>query len=711
MKKRFLTLFVCICMLCASLCACAAPAAPAQPAEAAVEAVQAEAPQQTPAPEKDAAGKTAKGWIASDVLGSVTTDTQVELQDDFHAAVNKDWMAVAEIPEGQGETMPAIERSMEIQEQMRVLLTDETQDGHEAELLRTLYEQYTDMDTRNAVGVAPLQAYIEEIQALSSIEDVRDYVAGYREHLYEVFAVVGARTDYKNSTAYLVALDAPSFSLGDADEYRSMSSVGERMRDANEAMLVEVLVYAGMAREEAQKVSDDFFALETEVAKASMGTEASLAPDFYEKSYNPMSLEELEALAPNYPVAAVLAPYIEAGIERFNAPDIAWLERMNELFVEENLEGWKAWLIRSAVRSLVDIMDQRCMELLDARNSAIYGVEIKTSAEDAAYEACASRNSPLAMAAGRMYVEAYVSPETKTELEAIIEDVLAVYRRRLENNDWLTDATRAKAIEKLDNLKVRVAYPDDWSLYDYSGLSFKGNAEGGSLVENSIAISAYALAEDVKKAAAPVDSRRWLSPPQTVNAAYSPNDNSINIFAGILGNAFYDADAPIETKLGTIGAVIGHEISHGFDDSGSQFDKDGKLSDWWTKEDKAAFEARTAKVSAYFSQFEPLPGVFANGELEKGEAVADLGGVSCMLEIAKDIPDFDYALFFESHAKMWRRARPAETVEIALRTDPHPLNYLRTNIIVQQFDEFYETYGIEEGDGMYLAPEERLSVW
>ena len=199
--------------------------------------------------------------------------------------------------------------------------------------------------------------------------------------------------------------------------------------------------------------------------------------------------------------------------------------------------------------------------------------------------------------------------------------------------------------------------------------------------------------------------------PQTVNAGYSPTDNSINIPAGILGGAVYDPEASDARKLSGIGMVIGHEISHGFDDMGSQFDKDGNLLNWWTEEDRAAFDERTAKVSAYFSRFEVLPDVFVNGELTKGEAVADLGSMSCMMEIAKDIPDFDYEAFFKNYAQLWRRLRTAEGVENAARTDPHPPNFLRTNAIVQQFEEFYDTFGVTEGDGMYLPIEERLSVW
>ena len=358
-----------------------------------------------------------------------------------------------------------------------------------------------------------------------------------------------------------------------------------------------------------------------------------------------------------------------------------------------------------------EILDQVSMDLRNERYKMLYGLENGIDISEWAYEICASENSKLGMAAGKMYADTYVSEKTKAEVTDIAEEVIAVYKRRLENNEWLTEETRKKAIEKLDNMKLQVAYPDDWSLYDYSGLEFKSTEDGGSLIENYKALDIYSVKMDARQAVLPVDKERWVAPPQTVNAGYYPAGNSILMFAGYLGGEVYEPEAPIEKKMAAIGCVIGHEISHGFDNNGNQYDKDGNQVNWWTEEDKTAFDERVSEVSAYFSQFETLPGLYVNGELVRAEAVADLGGMSCMLEIAKGIEDFDYEMFFEAYANGWKMACTEESLENAVRTDEHPLNNLRVNAIVQQFEEFYDTYDVKEGDGMYLAPEKRLAVW
>ena len=476
-------------------------------------------------------------------------------------------------------------------------------------------------------------------------------------------------------------------------------------------MLIELLAHAGMTQEEAKEINDRFFALETRIAEVCMGIAAHQEQGYLERIYNPMTVEEIREITPNYPLINMLQIYLDAGVERFNIREPEWLKRMNELFVEENVEDIKAYLIRNTACKMLFLLDQNSMDLGNERYKTIYGLETGKSIKELAYNMCASEDSKLDMAAGKMYTDTYVSEKTKAEVTDIVQEVIAVYKRRLEQNEWLTEETRKKAIEKLDNIKLQVAYPDDWSLYDYSGLEFKSTEEGGSLIENYKAMYIYSVKMDAKQAVLPVNREQWIMAPQTVNAGFYHDGNSVLIFAGYLGGELYDPEAPIEKKLATIGCMIGHEISHAFDNNGSNYDKNGSQINWWTEEDRAAFDERVSEVSAYFSQFETLPDLYVNGELVRAEAVADLGGMACMLEIAKGIEDFDYEMFFEAYANDWKLVSTEEGLEETVRTDEHPLDYLRVNAIVQQFEEFYDTYDVKEGDGMYLAPEKRLAVW
>ncbi|MEG2297494.1 MAG: M13 family metallopeptidase, partial [Clostridium sp.] len=371
----------------------------------------------------------------------------------------------------------------------------------------------------------------------------------------------------------------------------------------------------------------------------------------------------------------------------------------------ENLEGFKAILLCNTLFSTASYLDQECMDLADEARSTMAGITVHSVLEDEAYNLCSTY---LSMPIGRMFAENYVSPDTKQTVEDVITEVVAIYKKRLSATEWLGKETRAKAIEKLDNLRVRVAYPDDWSKYDVSDIVF---SEEGSLVDDILAIDLHTYHEQMKSLLEPIDPEKWngLSP-QTVNAFYNPMDNSINILAGILGGTLYNPEGSIEEIAGGIGIVIGHEITHGFDTLGSQYDKNGNMNNWWTDADRAAFVALTDKVDAYFSAIEVLPGKYVDGQLTIGETVADLGGLSCMLEMAKNYENFNYEAFFKTYARIWPQKESIEIAEMLLQ-DVHAPSYLRTNVIVQQFQEFYDAFGITKGDGMYLAPKRRLSVW
>ena len=472
-------------------------------------------------------------------------------------------------------------------------------------------------------------------------------------------------------------------------------------------MFKKLLARAGYSEEEAAGLWEAFFALETEIAQASIGNAEGASADIRDKAYNPKSAAELAELSPDFPLMEILKPYTDGGVDRFILTEPEWLAKMNELYTEENVEGFKAWLIYQTLTGTAGMLDQECLDIMTEYSGAAVGnAQMELPTEQLAYEMCSAL---FDMAIGKLYVESYVTEETKRDVTELVNDAVAVYRQRLEENEWLGDETKERALEKLDTLKVRVAYPDDWSLYDYSDYALP---EDGGIIDDILAVREKAQSKKVDRAKAEIDKDLWMTAPQTVNAFYQPTDNSINIPAGILGGDFYDPDGTVEQQMGSLGIVIGHEITHGFDSNmGSLYDKDGNLSNWWTEEDRAAFKERTDKVGAYYASIEVLPGKYIDGDYTIGETVADLGGMSCMLELAKGIDGFDYQTFFESWAKVWKLQESEETAEYMLQIDTHAPGYLRANVNVQQFQEFYDAFGVEEGDGMYLAPEERLSVW
>lgn len=647
-------------------------------------------------------------WIDSDIAGAVTADTPADVKDDFSIAVNKDWTLGVKMRESQAEASSTSELEDSVREQILNQIRNGGSTSHEAALVKQLYSDTADMEKRNADGIEPARKYVDEVLAIDSMDKLNAYVTDTSDPFAPRLYFGSVMADIKDSSRYAVYTGGISLSLGDADEYRNMTTLGKRSKAAQKAAFVAYYGLFGMSEKEAGERYDAMISLETKLSSVTYGASVKKEADYFQKIYNPVQLSDLVAVSPNYPVADALKMYTDRGINNFIDVNPAYLPKLNELYTTENLEAIKDLMLYRVMLQTISYLDQRCVDISDQLASAISQSSYKSDPEEDAYSAC---SGSLDWAVGKMFVEGCVNSKTKTDVEKIISNTVATYRARLSSNTWLSDTTKEKAIEKLDSLTVRAAYPDDWSKYTYDGLNFTSREDGGTLIDDIGKTVIYSFQKSVDKATKPVDRERWLETPQTVNAGYQMTDNSINIPAGILGGDFYNPDASEAVNMGGIGMVIGHEISHGFDPKGSQFDKDGNMTDWWTEEDRTAFNERAQKVIDYFSTFEPIQGIHVDGELTKGESVADIGGMMCMMEIAKTKENFDYETFFRQYAKIWKTKTSAGDEEVNVRTDPHPPAYLRTNVTVQQFQEFYDTFGIKEGDNMYLAPEKRLSVW
>ncbi len=708
MKKTGIIIVAIVLAGCLLLTACGTPQSAASPTNA---------PQASAAPEQSAAKvseqpsttttqQANQKWINADLEGNVTADMSVLPQDDYTVAVNQEWFSTAKFSAGQSKINAISEIEEETQQQVLSLIADESQTSHEAKLVQKFYQDFMDMERRNRLGIEPIMPQISAIREISSIEELTDYYTTdweYKISTPPVFFDVQA--DMKESDRYAVQIQAPDSSLGDAGEYRALTPGGEVNKKAITLVFTTMLERAGYTKEEAATIADQLFEMEGKVQAKSASVAEQYASDFVTTTYHPMSLEEIKEQNKVFPIAAFLKPYADLGMDRFISTEPEWLANMNELYTEENLEGFKAMLLYRVIDDSLLYLDQQALDLYDQRQSILADSEMKSNLEGLAFE---KTNDYLDMAVGKMYVENYVSPETKTDITKMAQEIVAVYRNRLNNVDWMSDTTKAKAIEKLDALRLKIAYPDDWAPYAYTELNLD---EGNSILDDVIAVDAYERKKTVQKTASVLDKDLWTTAPQIANASYSLADNSIEVYAGILTGDFYNKERSLEENMGAIGTVIAHEITHAFDPRGGKYDKDGNMSNWWTKEDQATFDERTAKVSEYFSQFEGVPGTLVNGDMTLGEAVADLGAMSCMLEIAKGMQGFDYDTFFESYANVEKVKILPVVAEQNMTIDPHPPEYLRVNITVQQFQEFYDTIGVKEGDGMYLAPEDRLAVW
>ena len=642
-------------------------------------------------------------WADTDLQANIKAGMSTSPAEDFHLFVNYDWLSTSEIPAGYTSNGPFLDVQLETDAKARALFEDEELEGHNADLIRDFYAAYLDWDARNAAGVEPIRPTVEAIEALTSIEELSDFLCD-RERSYQVprFVSMENTASLNDATRYILDLSDSGFLLQDPGEYVNKSVVGRLLSDVYKKGSTAMLEKLGYSKQEAEKRFDEAIAFEAKLAAVCMTADEQMSPDYLQKINNEYSMADAAALAPNFPLERLISSYGYGEAEKLLVEEPAYLEKLSEVFTEENLPGMKSCMLIKYVIGQSNYVDQDSFNtMLDLQNAAM-GSQGKLSDEEYAYQFVSSW---LAEPLERCYLERYDAGEVKERITGVCEDVLAYYRAMLGETDWLSDATREAALEKLDRITVNVAYPEKWK--DYSDVDLSGL----SLRECVKTLSEYELEQDVALTNQPVDRGYWLMSTLECNAYYNPQDNSINILLGILGGDFYRDDMRDEELYGGIGAVIGHEISHAFDTNGAQFDANGDLRNWWTEEDYSAFTARAERLAAYYDGIKAFGSTMVKGSNIQTEAIADMAGLKCMLGIAKTVPDFDYELFFRQYAKLWRTLTSQQSEYISLQYDSHPLSYLRTNVTVQQFEEFYETFGIQPGDRMYLAPENRICVW
>lgn len=648
-------------------------------------------------------------WVNSDIAGSSAAGDKLSLRDDFHRAVNHDWFLKAKIRPGESAVNSFSERDDEVEAQIKKLLHDKTLNSHEALLARRFHEMALDWKTRDNLGLAPVMPLIKRIESVKTLEELTAYLTDDTvPHFGTRLVDMGTTPDNKDASNLTVAVSRTGLMLRDADEYKlpEFSESTKRRKAANDVFVLALLKRAGYSDEKAAQMNGGMFRVEKAIAAPSMGLKALYSPEANALLYNVRTKKELAAASTKFPLIRIIDSLGYGDSREFVLTEPKWLEAMDAYYKPENLEDLKSFLIIRTLTGTASLLDRKAKKLGDARGNAILGTTGALPDAKYAYELVSSY---LGEPIGKIYVEKYVTAKTKEDVKEIISEVVDYYRVMIKGETWLSAATREKAVKKLDALTVRVAYPDKWE--DFSTLDFKGAKDGGTLVDAVAAVDRFERARDVKLVNTKVDKTKWLADPQEVNAYYSPSDNSINIPSGILGGVFYSPDAPVEERLGGIGMVIGHEITHAFDTNGAQYDENGNFINWWTEADNAAFKKRAKVISDYFSTLEALPGVNADGELVLSEAIADLGGLKSMCAIGHGKKDFDFSKLFRAYARTWRIQTTKEAEEYKNKEDVHPLAFMRTNATVQQMPEFYEAFGVREGDGMYLAPEKRIVLW
>ena len=670
-------------------------------------------PDDTPG-EADAALITTEpaSWMNSDIQEWVREAEPPRLVDDFHHYVNRNWMLNTKIPDGYSSYDPITERSLEVDAQLLEILKNPEKETdpeliHDQELVQKYYRMWLDWQARDEVGMDALKELLDPLMKAQTLDDLTAYLSMPRTVISATeLAQCDTYIDWNNADYYAVYVEPIDLIFGDSMYYEEMEESDAMAEPYYDRVIRHILVGMGYTDEEATNILKGCFAFEKDISAYIMTTEEENERDAVVKENNPRTLEQLEAEAGDFPIRKILEAH---GVENSNVYILTqpeWLKAMDVLYEESYMENLKDYLICYTAQDYATLLDR---ETFDLYNEVINGINGAVGTKSDEKFAADAVDQFLPSQLGRLYSDKYVTDETKAEVTEITKEILGEYKVMLGEETFLSEETRKEAINKLDNLALQIAKPDKWE--DYSGLDFKGSEEGGNLISAQDEVGAFWVKKMQEQVNQKVDRDLWTSKTQQVNAFYSPVQNTITICSGILGGSLYSPDMSREELFANVGDTLAHEISHAFDTTGCQFDEKGNLRNWWTVQDQAAFTKRADKLAAYYDNIEPFQDVFCVGSQIEGEAIADLVAIKILLRIAAKNPNFDYDKFFRAYSETWRTITTARSEYYALSQDSHPLPYLRVNAVVQQFDEFYKTYGVKEGDGMYLAPEDRLEVW
>lgn len=629
------------------------------------------------------------------------------LKDDFYEAVNAQWLAEAEIPSDSAEVSAFSEVNDKVDDvlmaDLQAMLNGEKPVAEGLENCIEFYRLASDYDTRDALGAEPLQPYLEMIESLDSLEAMREILPELILQGMPVPFSVGVMADMGDASVNALYFSPASLFLSSKDYYLD-DNTRAAMQSVYGQMSQKLLVMAGKSEEEAQQIVSQALAFDESLAPYTPTAQESSDTA---SSYNPQSLAQLDEQVTCFDFGTLLAELMDDVPETVVVTDPDYFAALDELVSEDTFAQMKSWMMVWTVNSLSAFLSDDFRVEASTFTLALNGAAEPPSAEEAAYNMTLSMfGEPV----GIYYGKTYLGEEARQDVQKMVERFVEVYKQRLTNNDWLSDETREMAIRKLETMSINVGYPDKVQPV-YELIEVSPASEGGTLVNNVIALTRISTQYNLSTCGQPVDRSAWPLAACTVNAMYTFTNNSINFPAAILQEPFYSLEESASANYGAIGAIIAHEISHAFDPNGSKFDENGSLANWWSEDDLAKFEELSQAMIEEFDGIE-FGGGTVNGTLTVTENVADAGGLSCALEALKQAEaEPDLQAFFTSWAKVWRIKATDAYTALMLTMDVHAPSKLRCNIQVQNLDDFFTAFDIEEGDDMYRAPEDRVSIW
>lgn len=638
-------------------------------------------------------------------------DTLVNPGDNFTAYVNGTWIKNTEIPADKSSYGIGYIIYEESEDAVKKIIEESASGdfaaGSDEQKVGDLFQSYVDMEKRNDLGVAPLQPELVKIDAISNYDELATYFGYANTYGINFPMTMFISTDFKNPDVYAVNSYQSGLGLPDREYYLKTDDRSKEIQSKYIAHIEKMFDLANIS--DGSNAAKKVMELETKIASKHLKKEKARN---WVELYNMFPVDTLSNIMPNFN----WDNYLKAsGLEKLDKLCVLTLDyniALDKIIASTDLSTWKTYL----KWGVLDANASRLNEALDKQNWEFYSKELRGTQEQRPLwrRGVSAVNGTLGEVVGKVYVKKHFPPEAKVHMETLVDNLLKAYEVSIKELDWMSEATKKEALDKLSKFTPKIGYPNKWKSYDIEVKAddLFGNLKRSTLMEHN---------RELAKLGKPIDKDEWGMNPQTVNAYYNPTMNEIVFPAAILQPPFFDLNAEDAVNYGAIGAIIGHEIGHGFDNRGSTFDGDGALRNWWTDADKEEFKKRTEALVEQFNGFEVLPDLNVNGEFTLGENIGDLGGLSIALKAynmsleGKETQEMDGFTgdqrVFIGYAQAYRNKARDEALRVQISSDPHSPANFRVNGIVRNVPEFYTAFNIKETDSLYLASEERVKIW
>ena len=651
------------------------------------------------------------GPLAIDIANM---DTTVRPQDDFYQYANGTWLKNNPVPSTDSRWGSFSQLMEDNLKKLKGILEEtakkENANGSNAQKIGDYFFTYMDSVKKNAEGVKPLSPYLKQVDDLKSNSDLVNVITNLQLKGVRVAWGLYVSSDPKSSNVNIAQANQGGLGLPDKEYYTRTDEDSKKLQADYLDHLSKMFQLLGDTKEIAEKNAKVVYDFDMKLAKASM-TNVELRD--IEKQYNKYNLAELDKKYPNINFTNYLKGLGLPAAKEVIIGQPEFFKQVDAMIKTTSLEDWKQYMRWNIINSYADQLSDE----VSKQNFAFYNTTLSGQKEMKPRwkRAITEVDNVLGEALGQLFVEKYFPEDSKKKVNAMVDNLIAAYRERINGLDWMSAETKVMAQKKLNTIIKKLGFPDKWR--DYSKLYVAKNSH----LENYINAYTYELNRNFDKLSKPVDKMEWFMSPPTVNAYYNPTTNEITFPAGIMQPPFFFADADDAVNYAAIGAVIGHELTHGFDDQGSQFDEQGNMKNWWTKDDQTKFQAKTKMVVEQYNSYVAIDSLHVNGELTLGENIADLGGVSIAYaaflktEQAKKGEKLDgftpQQRFFLSWAQIWRTNYTDAALKKQVNTNPHSPSMFRGNGPLTNLPEFYEAFGVKEGDKMFVPAEKRAKIW